>query len=104
MVNKQYVYLITLDWATEDDKGFEFDICSTPKKAFEIFRKRIKAEKNPNKSWVGEEAFAVDGSVNKGYTLDALEDHTFSQSSRWCVSDDTNGRFSDIYLKRVPLK
>ena len=37
MVNKQYVYLITLDWATEDDKGFEFDICSTPKKAFEIF-------------------------------------------------------------------
>ena len=46
MVNKQYVYLITLDWATEDDKGFEFDICSTPKKAFEIFRKRIKAEKN----------------------------------------------------------
>ena len=66
MVNKQYVYLITLDWATEDDKGFEFDICSTPKKAFEIFRKRIKAEQNPNKSWVGEEVFAEDGSVKEG--------------------------------------
>lgn len=52
MVNKQYVYLITLDWATEDDKGFEFDICSTPKKAFEIFRKRIKAEKNTSLKFI----------------------------------------------------
>ena len=104
MENKQYVYLITLDWATEDDKGFDFDICGSPETAFALFHKRINEELDPLLSWVGEEAFAEDGSVNKGYTLDALEDHTFSKPSRWCVSDDTNGRFSDIYLKRVPLK
>ena len=104
MVNKQYVYLITLDWATEDDKGFEFDICSTPKKAFEIFRKRIKAEQNPNKSWVGEEVFAEDGSVKESYILDTFVDRTFSKSSRWCISDDDTGRFSDIYLRRVLLQ
>lgn len=104
MVNKQYVYLITLDWATEDDKGFEFDICSTPKKAFEIFRKRIKAEQNPNKSWVGEEVFAEDGSVKESYILDTFVDCTFSESSRRCVSDDDTGRFSDIYLRRVLLQ
>ena len=104
MNNKQYVYLITLDWATEDDKGFEFYICATPKKAFEIFRKRIKAEKNPNNSWVGEEVFAENGSVNEGYTLDTCVDHTFSNSNRWCVSDDDTGRFSYIYLRRVLLQ
>ena len=104
MVNKQYVYLITLDWATEDDKGFEFDICSTPKKAFEIFRKRIKAEQNPNKSWVGEEVFTEDGSVKESYILDTFVDCTFSESSRRCVSDDDTGRFSDIYLRRVLLQ
>lgn len=104
MVNKQYIYLITLDWATEDDKGFEFDICSTPKKAFEIFRKRIKAEQNPNKSWVGEEVFAEDGSVKESYILDTFVDCTFSKSSRRCVSDDDTGRFSDIYLRRVLLQ
>ena len=37
MVNKQYIYLITLDWATEDDKGFEFDICATPEKRSNFF-------------------------------------------------------------------
>ena len=102
--NKKYVYLITLDWATEDDKGFEFDICATPKKAFEIFRKRIKAEKNPNKSWVGEEVFAEDGNVKEGYILDTFVDRTFSKSNRWCVSDDDTGRFSDIYLRMVILQ
>ena len=102
--DEKFIYLITLDWATEDDKGFEFDICATPEKAFEIFHKRINAEKNPNNSWVGEEVFAEDGSVNKGYTLDTCVDHTFSNSSRWCVSDDDAGRFSDSYLRRVLLQ
>ena len=104
MVNKQYVYLITLDWATEDDKGFEFDICATPEKAFELFHKRIHEEKDPLLSWVGEEVFAEDGSVKEGYTLDTFVDRTFSESSRWCVSDDDTGRFSDIYLRRVLLQ
>lgn len=39
--DKKYVYLVTLDWSTEDDKGFEFDICATPEKAFKLFRKMI---------------------------------------------------------------
>lgn len=102
--DKKYVYLVTLDWSTEDDKGFEFDICATPEKAFKLFRKRIKEEKNPLLSWVGEEAFAEDGSVNEGYTLDTSVDRTFSNSNRWCVSDDDTGRFSDIYLRRVILQ
>lgn len=102
--NNKYVYFISFEWSTNDDKGFDFDICGSPETAFALFHKRINEELDPLLSWVGEEAFAEDGSVNKGYTLDALEDHTFSKPSRWCVSDDTNGRFSDIYLKRVPLK
>ena len=102
--NKKYVYLITLDWATEDDKGFEFDICATPEKAFELFHKRIDQEMNPQFSWVGEEVFAEDGGVKEGYILDALEDDTFATASRWCVSDDDTGRFSDIYLRRVLLQ
>lgn len=68
---------------SNDDKGFDFDICGSPETAFALFHKRINEELDPLLSWVGEEAFAEDGSVNKGYTLDALEDHTFSKPSRW---------------------
>lgn len=101
---KKYVYLIILDWAIEDDKGIEFDICATPEKAFELFHKRIEQEKDPLISWVDDEVFAENGSVNEGYTLDTFIDHTFSKSSYWCVEDNDTGRFSDIYLHRVLLQ
>lgn len=65
-IDKEYVYFISFDWSTEDDKGFDFDICATPETAFALFYKRINEEKDPLLSWVGDEAFAEDGSVNEG--------------------------------------
>ena len=89
---------------SNDDKGFDFDICGSPETAFALFHKRINEELDPLLSWVGEEVFTEDGSVKESYILDTFVDRTFSKSSRWCISDDDTGRFSDIYLRRVLLQ
>ena len=48
------VYLVKLDWSTEDSNDIELSVCSTYEKAYEKFKELIANEMNPDNSWVGE--------------------------------------------------
>ena len=48
------VYLVNLDWSTEDSNDIELFVCSTYEKAYEKFKELIANEMNPDNSWVGE--------------------------------------------------
>lgn len=48
------VYLVKLDWSTEDSNDVEITVCGTYEKAYEKFKGLIADEMNPQNSWVGE--------------------------------------------------
>ena len=48
------VYLVKLDWSTEDSNDIELFVCGTYDKAYEKFKELIANEMNPDNSWVGE--------------------------------------------------
>ena len=42
------VYIVKLDWSTEDSNDVDIVVCSTYKKAYEKFKELIADEMNPN--------------------------------------------------------
>lgn len=48
------VYLVQLDWSTEDSNDIELFVYGTYDKAYEKFKELIANEMNPDNSWVGE--------------------------------------------------
>ena len=48
------VYLVKLDWSTEDSNDVEITIYDTYEKAYAKFKELIADEMNPENSWVGE--------------------------------------------------
>ncbi len=48
------VYLVKLDWSTEDSNDIELFVCGTYEKAYEKFKELIANEMNPDNSWIGE--------------------------------------------------
>ena len=48
------VYLVKLDWSTEDSNDIELFVCGAYDKAYEKFKELIANEMNPDNSWVGE--------------------------------------------------
>ena len=48
------VYLVKLDWSTEDSNDIELFVYGTYDKAYEKFKELIANEMNPDNSWVGE--------------------------------------------------
>lgn len=48
------VYLVKLDWSTEDSNDVEITVCGTYEKAYAKFKELIADEMNPDNSWVGE--------------------------------------------------
>ena len=62
-----YVYLVQFDWSTEDDANVETSVYRHYKDAYKKYKQLIKNEMNPLYSWVAEEVFYEDGSVQKDY-------------------------------------
>ena len=48
------VYLVKLEWATEDSDSIELNIYSAYEKAYQKFNDLIAEEMKPENSWVGE--------------------------------------------------
>jgi hypothetical protein len=76
------LYMVTLDWSTDDDEGLEQEFFTSYKEAALRFNEMVENEKNPNLSWVGDKAFDDSGKVNKDYELD------------YCLQSDCE---SDLY-------
>lgn len=100
----KHVYITIFDWSTEDSNGVEVEIFDTYEKAYSKFCEIIENEKNPELSWVGEQAFDENGVINKHYNLDEFTDATHKTDLWWNVVDDNNYyRHSFVDLQRKEI-
>ena len=99
------VYMVLFDWSTTDDEAVEVELFDNYTKAHERFCEIILIEQNPDMSWVGEEAFEIDGRIKDGYIFDSNEDLSGQTDLWWNVTDeDDYNRHSFIDLKIMEVK
>lgn len=101
----KYVYMVQLDWSTTDTDGIESELFIKYGDAYARFKERISDELNPEKSWVGEEAFGKNGKANDGYVFDEYGDAARKTDLSWHISDKYDYyRHSFIDLKKLEVK
>lgn len=99
-----YIYLIMLEWMTEDDNGIDDYLYKSYATAKEKYNRLIEEECNADISWVGSEVFDENGEVNEGYELDCTEETDEEQNLCWRVSDsNSDRRYSVITLTKVEI-
>ena len=62
--NKDYVYVVMLEWLTSDDQGIDYYIYKDYDKALKKFNALIIDECDADIIWVGSQVFDEDGEVN----------------------------------------
>lgn len=100
------VYLVKLDWSTEDSNDVEITVCGTYEKAYEKFKDMIADEKNPQNSWVGEIEWDNDVPTDDKIEFDFLDRRNDSDETEcyWMVTDTWNygvHTFISIEIKEV---
>ena len=100
------VYLVKLDWSTEDSNDVEITVCGTYEKAYEKFKDMIAGEKNPQNSWVGEIKWDNDVPKDDKIEFDFLDRRNDSDETEcyWMVTDTWNygvHTFISIEIKEV---
>ena len=100
------VYLVKLDWSTEDSNDVEITVCGTYEKAYEKFKDMIADEKNPQNSWVGEIEWDNDVPKDDKIEFDFLDRRNDSDETEcyWMVTDTCNygvHTFITIEIKEV---
>jgi hypothetical protein len=99
------LYMVTLDWSTDDDEGLEQEFFTNYKEAALRFNEMIENEKNPNLSWVGDKAFDDSGKVNKDYELDYCLQSESDGNLYWNIVDRYDYYcHSFISLKKVKVE
>ena len=83
----KYVWMVQLDWSTSDTDGLETELFENYHDAYARFKKRIRDELNPEKSWVGEEAFDANENVNDGYAFDKSGHPSQHTNLSWHITD-----------------
>ena len=100
------VYLVKLDWFTEDSNDVEITVCGTYEKAYEKFKELIADEMNPQNSWVGEIEWDNDVLKDDKIEFDFLDRRNDSDETEcyWMVTDTWNygvHTFISIEIKEV---
>lgn len=100
------VYLVKLDWSTEDSNDVEITVCGTYEKAYEKFKELIAEEMNPQNSWVGELEWDNDVPKDDNIEFDFLARRSDSDETEcyWMITDTWNygvHTFISIEIKEV---
>ncbi|MDY4592377.1 MAG: hypothetical protein SO434_03135 [Eubacteriales bacterium] len=100
------VYLVKLDWSTEDSNDVDIVVCSTYKKAYEKFKELISDEMNPQNSWVGELEWIEGVPQDDRIEFDFLDQRNDADETEcyWLITDTWNygiHTFISIEIKEV---
>lgn len=100
------VYIVKLDWSTEDGNDVELTVYGTYDKAYEKFKELISNEMNPDNSWVGELEWENGVPSDDRIELDFLDcrNDTDETECYWLISDTWNYNthtFITIEIKEV---
>lgn len=95
------VYLVKLDWSTEDSNDVELTVYGIYEKAYEKFKELISEEKKPEKSWVGDIKWNGDVPDDEYIELDYLDrrNDTDETECYWLISDNWNGAYTYISIE-----
>lgn len=83
------VYLVKLDWSTEDGNDVELTVFGTYEKAYAKFKELIESEKNPDNSWVGELEWKNGVPADDKIELDFLDRRSDTDETEcyWLITD-----------------
>ena len=83
------VYLVKLDWSTEDGNDVELTVFGTYEKAYAKFIELIESEKNPDNSWVGELEWKNGVPADDKIELDFLDRRSDTDETEcyWLIQD-----------------
>ena len=101
---KNFIYLVMLDWVTEDDDGIDYYLYKDYSTAKEKYKRLIEDENDADISWVGSEVFDENGNVNNGYRFECSEETGEEKNLCWKVIDlQAAHRYSLITLTKVSI-
>lgn len=82
------VFVITLDWACEDNKGHDTFIYKKHSDAYDKFKQLILDEREPSTSWVGDVEFDDDGEpVEDRYEFEYDDNASGESEVYWRIED-----------------
>lgn len=100
----KYIYLVMLEWLTEDGNGPEYYIYKSYTNAKIKYNKLIKDEMDAGISWVGSEAFDKYGNVNEGFHFKCSDKTNKEQDLFWEITDLNNPtRYTIVSLTKVEI-
>lgn len=82
------VFVVTLDWACEDNKGHDTFIYKKHSDAYDKFKQLILDEREPSTSWVGDVEFDDDGEpVEDRYEFECDDNASGESEVYWRIED-----------------
>ena len=101
MMEKKFVYVVLLDYSTDDCSGIDLYIFDTYQKALNKFNEIIEQEKQPEMSWVGEKFT----NNTFDYELDTNIENAKDGVELWWNVTDRNDwyfhNFLDLKIKEI---
>ena len=100
------VYIVKLDWSTEDCNDVVLTVYGSYEKAYAKFKELIEAEKNPENSWVGELVWKNGVPEGDRIELDFLDRRSDADETEcyWLITDTWDfgvHTFISIEIKEV---
>ena len=86
------VYIVKLDWSTEDSNSVDLTVHDTYDKAYTKFKELIAEEMMPENSWVGELEWKDGVPIDDRIELDFLDrrNDTDETECYWLITDNWN--------------
>lgn len=86
------VYLVKLEWSTEDSNDSEITVYGSYEKAYAKFKELIEDEMNPENSWVGDIKWKDGVPVDDKIELDFLDRRSDTDETEcyWLITDTWN--------------
>lgn len=105
MKDKNTIYVVMLEWKTEDDNGIDYYLYKNYNSAVNKFNGLIEDECDADISWVGSQVFDENGNINEGFTLECNTDikDNGDRDLYWKVSDNYGCRYSSITLTKKEI-
>lgn len=100
----KYIYLVMLEWLTEDDAGLDYYLYKSYTDAKDKYERLIEDENDADISWIGSKVFDENGEVNEGFNFECSKETNEEKNLCWKVTDtNSKNRYSIITLTKVEI-
>ena len=97
------IFILKLDYSTEDCHDVELHAFNEYYKAYDKFKELILSERQPENSWVGNLDFDDDGEPIGHYELDFEDNNTCESEVWWRIEDKWDSRYY-VYIDLLVLE